>query len=480
MLKLKNFQNEGVYKLLQKRRHILADEMGLGKTAQAVSATKWVPGIGKWLIVAPKTLGRVWANEVKKWAPSEEVCILKGTRGEKCIQAMTTTAKFIVVNYESLYSLLDFFNLQNIDWAGFIFDEAHKLKSRKSKMHRAASELMQLYPDKYCFCLSGTPIMNRAEELWSMLHMIRPLEFTNFHSWAAYNLKEDTKYIAGKGWIRQYNVPRNVEAFKDMTLQYVTRRLRKDCVELPPKTTVFMDVELEGEQLAHYESMRDAYFMEWESVEAEGRQVTATAMIAAITRMKQIAISTDILKDKDNPYAKTKPLSGAKIDAMEELIEEAIESGQKVVVFSQFATVLQRLYNQFKYTWNCAVMTGENSADQRDAAIEGIQGGDAQVLFLGTQVGGVGITLTDASVCIFLDLMWTPASNNQAADRIYRMGQEKPVTIYFIKAVDTIEDYILGLLAEKEVLFESIMPEGSEDNLANKLIGDWRSLLKAK
>lgn len=477
MLTLRNYQNDGVQTLLKRKRTILADEMGLGKTAQIITATKFIPCADDevWIIVAPKTLGRVWANEVIKWYPTAKVEILKGSKVNKGMQIQLTKAKYICTSYESLQSLLELLKTRKIK--GFIFDEAHKLKSRTAKMHKAAAELNKAYPSAYLFFATGTPLMNRAEELWSLLHMIDPMQYSNFEHWANQHLKATETYIPGVGWKKQHDVPRYPEAFKDYVSTYILRRLKADVVELPEKTYVTHDVELEDEQLKHYETMRDMYYMEWSTSETEGGQITATAIIAAITRMKQLALSPDLIRDRDNPNYKTMPLRGAKIDALEELLEEAVSSGQKVVVFSQFAQAMIRLHHQFSKHYKCEVMTGDNTDLQRDAAIKNFQEGDSQVFFVGTQVGGVGITLTSASVAIFLDLMWTPAANSQAADRLHRIGQRNPVTIYYIKAVETIEDYILDILSKKEELFEMIMPEERFNELNTQLSSNWRSLL---
>lgn len=477
MLQLKDFQKAGVQTLLKKKRHILADEMGLGKTPQTICTVKWLPKAeGKWIIVAPKTLGRVWKNEIDKWYPQAKSVIVKGSRVDKGVQIMSTDAKFIILTYESLDSLLEVL-MNHVEIAGFIADEAHKLKSRDAKMHKAFAKLQEKFSDKYLFLLTGTPLMNRVEELWSLLHMIDPGQYSNFHLWANSHLKEDKTYIPGQGWVKQYDIPRNPEAFKDYVSTYVLRRLKKDNIDLPDKTYVTHECELEGEQWDLYCSMRDSYYIQWEAEEGAGNELTATAMIAAITRLKQIAISVDLLRDKDKMDHLTLPLTGAKIDAVEELIDEAVSSGQKVVVFSQFAQCMQRLAYQFRNKWKCEVMTGDNTENQRNDAIKRFQEGDSEVFFIGTQVGGVGITLTSASVCIFMDLMWNPALNAQAGDRLHRIGQKNPVTIYYLKGVDTIEDYILGVLAKKEELFEMVMPEARFDNVTRQMVVNWRQLL---
>lgn len=477
-LSLRQFQRDGVSFLLKKRRAVLADEMGLGKTAQTIFTCRSIPLSADevTVIIAPKTLGRVWKNEFIKWNPLAKVEILTGSRMDKCAKLlMSSDTKYFITTYESLDSLMDVLLTKKIKT--FVFDEAHKLKNRDAKMHKAASKLQKAFPKSYCFLLTGTPIMNRAEEMWSILHMMDPEQYSSFHQWANRHLKTDTSYIPNKGWITQYNVPRDPEAFREYASQYILRRLKKDNIDLPDKTFVTHDVELEGDQLKHYESMRDAYYMEWQSAEGIGQQVTATAIIAAITRMKQLALSVDLIRDRDTLDWQHKPLHGAKIEALEELVDEAVSSGQKVVVFSQFAQATIRLANQFKALgYKTEVMTGDNTDNQRNDAIERFQDGDAQVFFVGTQVGGVGITLTSASVAIFLDLMWTPAMNAQAADRLHRIGQKNPVTIYYIKAVDTIEDYILSILSKKEELFELVMPADSP-SMKQQLEGNWRSLL---
>lgn len=476
-MNLYNFQKDGVKFLLQKKRAILADEMGLGKTAQAITASKYLANgpKEKVLIVAPKTLGRVWVSEIAKWAPGSKVLHLNGTASKKGVELLLTEAKYVICTYESLYSIEEMLKLVQIGC--FIFDEAHKLKNRNAKMHKAAISLVQEFPLAYVFCLTATPLMNRAEELWALLHCIDPIAYSSFHNWAQYWLRTDEIYIPGKGWCKQYNVPRNPEAFKADVEQHMLRRLKIDAIDLPEKTFVTHEVELEGEQLQHYLTMANNYYMQWEGDEKEGNEITATAIIAAITRMKQIAISADLLKHKDLPNSDNIPLTGAKIDALEDLIYDATQGEGKVVVFSQFAQAIKRLHRQFSSLgYNCGRVTGEDTEKQRAESIAKFQDGNTQILFVGTQVGGLGITLTAAQTAIFMDLMWNPASNSQAADRLHRIGQRNAVTIYTLKAVNTVEDYILKLLLDKEELFNSVIPAARFESLNRKLEQNWRTL----
>lgn len=520
ILTLRDFQKDGVVHLFNKRRTILADEMGLGKTVQTLFATQMFLNrdpmdINKklpWLIIAPTTLGAVWKNEIKKWYGKDKKSItVKGNRAEKMAilsgfdpkTSMAHNADFVICTYESLHALLPIITTQK--WAGFVCDEAHKLKNRDAKMHKACSEIQKKFPKVPLFLLTGTPIMNRAEELWALLHMLDPEQYSNFHTWANHHLKDrswsdeyaDKNEDSNRGsWAKQFLVPKNREAFRDYFSTYCLRRLKKDNIDLPEKTKVIHSIELDldgGDPTADegtaayekykksqrgiYDTMRDSYFMEWEAEEGEGREVTAAAVIAAIIRMKQIAISPDLIIDSGKADQYSLPLRGAKIDALEELLDECVEAGQKVVVFSQFEQCVTRLHNMYKSKYNCEIMTGKQSQLQRENAVDRFQNNeDSQVFFIGTQVGGVGITLTSATVCIFMDLMWNPALNDQAADRLHRMGQRSPVTIYELEAEDTIEQHIRGILEEKQQLINDVMPNTEYDE-DRRPMQNWRMLL---
>lgn len=460
-MQLFNHQVDGIDFLVRKRRACLWDDMGLGKTAQAIVAMKTLRSACT-LIICPTTLKRNWAREIEEWNPGKRVMVISGTRAKRQwdlgVKAVNRPPNYIIVNYELLRLHLD--ELLKLPIDGIIMDEAHKLKNRSAKMHEAASLLSRKFIDAPMFCLSATPILNRVEELWSMLHMVDPKEHSSYWKWVEEHMHH-AKALSGfhNRWkITVTGGPVNPEAFKAQMSTYGLRRIKEDVLDLPPKMFETVEVELEGKQREMYDQMRDEFFVELSGE----REVAAPIWIAMALRLKQIALSPDLIDDTIDD------IRGAKIDALEELIEDS--GDQQIVVFSQFSTAVERLTKRFAKYGSAHIM-GKDSQTQRQATIDAFQAGKIKVLFVSTLAGGIGITLTAGRIAVFMDLLWTPALNAQAADRLHRIGQTGTVTVYTLEAVDTIEEYINQVLANKQALFDATIPE-------DRSYGHWKELLK--
>jgi len=442
---LYDFQQEGIEWMAKKGRCILGDDMGLGKTVQALMSAR-LQKRKRVLIVCPKTVRQVWAREIVKWlGPDVKYEIVRGTKMRRITQMQDQTNVFTICGYEQLRSTEAAF--LDIDWDGFIFDEAHRLKSRKAQTPQSAMMLVRRNRMSMLHFLSGTPFLNRPDELFNMLNLVNPVVFSSYWDFV------DTHMITYKtrtpGGVKKKVVKlKNPEAFKAMLAPYMLRRLKRDCLQLPEKTHEVIEVELEGSQRKMYESMRDMMVAQIR----EDREIGAAGILAQITRLKQIAVSHHLLEKGQNN------IEGAKTEALIDLLEDVGE--QKVVVFSQFADCVRRLYRVLTgLGYNCAILTGEQNDRERQEAIDSLQREDgAQIFLASTQAGGVGITLTAASIAVFMDLLWTPAMNAQAEDRLHRTGQHNPVTIYRIRAVDTIESWIEALLGAKQSLFDAAIP----------------------
>lgn len=454
-------QKQGIDFLISKRRAGLWDDMGLGKTCQALLAMN-VLAINPVLIVCPATVKGVWEKEIAKWVPDAKVIKITGQKMARLwafkVDIPEVRPDFIIINYELLDKHLP--EIYKLPIGGLIFDEGHKVKNREAKMHKASSKIVKKFSYVPCFVLDGTPILNRTEELWSMLHLIDPNGHSSFWKWAQDHLQTQEAMGWGNKWkINIVGGPKDPDAFKAYVSNYGLRRLKEDCIDLPEKTYETLEVELTGDQRKAYDSMANDYFVQLEGMEDE---VAAMNVVSMIQRLKQIAISPDLL----DPLSKS--IQGAKIDVLEELLEDC--GDQQVVVFSQFKRVCYRLYDKFNRKYRCDVFTGDDSQTRRQRAIEAFQAGRTKVLFVSTLAGGVGVTLTAGTIAIFTDLLWTPALNAQAVDRLHRISQKMPVTIYTLKAVNTIEDRILEVLGHKQALFDLSIP------VDKRVTKDWRQL----
>lgn len=469
-------QVHGTDFLVEKRRAALCDDMGLGKCKQSLDAVETIKA-ERVLIVSPNTVKQVWVNEIHKWLGKEDITVLEAKDGfdEREVK-LKGDHRFTIVNWDLLGSRTSYdrdefgkkipvavdprhmLTLVKQKWDCIILDEAHRMRNRKSKAFEAVKTLVKIDPTVAVFVLTGTPIFNRPEELWPILHVINPKTYSGFHKWAQENCT--MKMIPYSAWPQVVGV-KDAKALKQSLTNIILRRTKDEVLDLPGKTYVPYEIDLYADHERLYEQMCKNAFVE---LEREGGVdvVEATSVLAQLTRLKQMCISPDLLQDKDT-------LKGAKADAALDLLDTS--GDQKVVIFSQFAQAIKRLYGPVSKAYPTVVFTGEDPPAARSERIALFQDDPKiKVIMTTTQAGGVGVTLTSGSIVILLDLMWAPAMNAQAVDRVYRIGQSLPVTVYYVTARNTIEGYILKVLKDKEALFNSIIPEESIVRIARQAL----------
>jgi SNF2 family DNA or RNA helicase len=314
--------------------------------------------------------------------------------------------------------------------------------------------------------LSGTPILNRAMEIWTPLNMMFPKDkrFTSYWRFA----KNHCEVIRGQfGWevrdILNPRDPRIKSLRKELEPIYLRRTKPEVLKELPAKTVQQVWIELGRAQRRVYNDMEETMLAEFEE-----RRISAAVIIAQIIRLKQITVGAELM------FPDMESISGAKIDALFDIVESL--NGESLVVFSQFRRAIERLYPMFiKKGYRVAQLAGTTSVADRPVIINDFQQGEYQILLATTQTGGQGITLTAANKAIFLDKMWTPANNVQAQDRLHRIGQDEAVTIYELLAVDTVEERIERMLAGKQLLFDIIFEDEASLEAKGEMI-DLRSM----
>lgn len=455
-MELYEHQKTGAAFLVNKRRAILADEMGVGKSATSVEALNRLQTLLKWssdarvLIVCPKVVKSVWKRELVTWGfckPSD-ITVVDGTFLKRASLIKQKT-KCTIIGYEVARMLKHMPSLKEQGWEAFVFDEAHRLKNRKSKTFRAIKQLTAPYrfaQPKPLFLLTGTPILNRPEEIWALLHILFPKVYSSFWKWVAEHCNTmPSRFGRGEEVVGLQDVERTKKSLEHLYI----RRTKEEVLDLPQKQYIPFYVELPPDQRKLYEKMKKEFW-----VEHRGKMTLTDSVVAQLVRLKQICVSPDLL-DKE-----TDELTGAKIDAIHELIEDS--GDEKIVIFSQFATVIRRLEKQLRPLYPLVRLIGEDDDQSREDSVRAFQIDPKIKLFLTSiQAGGVGITLHAASIGIFTDLLWTPAVNNQAADRLHRIGQTRPVSIYTLIGERTIDTRIMRLLKTKEALFESIIPPNS-------------------
>ena len=449
---LYDFQRVGTDFLSKTKGAILADDMGLGKTIQSIATVDNI-GAKKVLVICPASLKLNWENEIEKWLPNTKTSVISGTK-EKKLEKLKKDARFYIINYASIreksrakidgkWTKIDnpiFKKLHSQKWGAVIFDEAHRIKNRKSQQTKAAHKLIK--KGERVYHLTGTPIMNSPEEIWSLLHSLDSQKFSSF--WRFVNTHCE---VWDNGFGKEIGGAKNPKEFRELLKPYMLRRVKEEVVEDMPDLTINQRwVELEDKQQKIYDQMEKRMVAEF----SEGETVAAPIIISKIMRLKQISVSPQLIDQK-------KEYKSAKINALFDIIDGAGE--QKVVVFTQYQEAAKLVANKLeKQGIGYGMIHGGVDQDKRQGEVDRFQNDPNCKVFVATiKAGGLGITLTAGSIAVFLDKDWTPANNNQAIDRLHRIGQESNVTVVELLAKNTIEEYIEKMLEDKQETFDTLI-----------------------
>lgn len=421
---------------------ILADDMGLGKTVQSLVAM--VDAGGRHLVVAPTSVLSNWVNEAKRFAPGLKVNLYHGPD-----RTLDPTADLTLTSYALLR--LDRDLLAQTEWTYFVLDEAQNIKNARSQTARSACALRS----HHRLCLTGTPVENRLEELWSLFRFLMP---GLLGSEKAFRDRFVRPIEAGDIKAR--------EQLRSRVKPYVLRRLKQQvATELPPLTEIVIRCPLEEPQRRVYDTVRMAARADVQRALAEAGRASTMQVLEALLRMRQACCDPSLLPGDIGADA-----GAAKLDVMEELLVELVSEGHKALVFSQWTSLLDRAQERLAalgITW--ARLDG--STRNRQDVIDTFQADDGPPVFLlSLKAGGTGLNLTAADYVLHLDPWWNPAVERQATDRAHRIGQDKPVVSYKLIAEGTVEERILDLQDAKRDLAEAAI--GAEGGFVKALSAD--------
>jgi len=444
------FQRAGVSYLTIAKRAILADDMGLGKTLQALTAVH-EEGAFPLLVVCQSTCKiDPWRKEIRAWlgdAPTVEVLGIRGSRTKKQrLAAMERKPDILIINYESARGHEA--ELMARDWGAVIVDEAHLIKNQKAQQSRVV--LAVAAKTERLFLLTGTPILNRAQEIWTQLHAINPTRFARYWDFVFAHFETHRN-----GYGTVVGGLKDEAAFRELLKPHFLRRTKTEVLpDMPSKMTVRRVLEMSDVQAAMHRQMAN----DWEVTTAAG-PVTANIVLTQLGYLRQIAASPRLL----DPEAD----AGPKIEAIAELLDS---TDDKVVVFSQYKKTLDAMAEVLNERGIGHVrIDGDVDQDERPVLIERFQQDQDTRVFLGTiQAAGHGVTLTAAATVVFIDRHWTPGVNNQAADRVHRIGQTRPVTVIELSVEDSIDEWLEDLLATKAAVFAALFG-GANQGAANEI-----------
>ncbi len=440
---------------------ILADDMGLGKTIQTISLLlykKEKEGARTNLVITPTSVLQNWYYEIQKFAPSLRVYIYYGRLRREKVPAFNDY-DVILTSYGILRR--DYEVLENIRFRYVVLDEAQNIKNFAS-MTKKVSKLLKA---DYKLALTGTPLENRPLELWSIFDFLMP------------------GYLGGlERFKRTYDAPivkfndeKASKRLKRLTSTFVLRRLKDQVAsDLPPKMEIVQKCNLSDEQREVYKSVlitqREKVFSE---IEKKGLNKSSLTILAALTKLRQICCHPNIVKElKDS-----KIMESAKLELMKEIVQNVLDEGHRVIIYSQFVEMLSIIRKDFD-SGNIPYyyLDGSTPAAKRLKIVDDFNRDDKTNLFLiSLKAGGVGLNITGADYVIHYDPWWNPAVMDQATDRVHRIGQTKNVFVYKLITIGTVEEKILRLQEEKKNIFEKVI--GNEESIGKLINRDDLAML---
>ena len=419
---------------------ILADEMGLGKTHQAMvvilSALQNDPNAPN-LVICPTSVLDHWESKFQTYAPELKIARFYGK--ERNILLAGNLPSVVLTTYSILSR--DVEGLSKIQWNYVVLDEAQKIKNHNTQMCKATKFLKA----QHRLALTGTPIENRLSELWSIFDFLMPGYLGSMQDFKARYENPITKY--------QDNERR--EVLKKIIHPFKLRRLKKDVLtELPPKTEEKRYCTLVPAQIVMYKdivSERGSKLIA--KLKDESQPVEYIHIFALLTKLKRLCDHPKLVLNGNSP----KEATSGKFELFKEIMEETLEAGEKVVVFSQYLEMLD-IIGDWLRSINARYETLRGSTRDRGKVIERFQNNPDCNVFLGSlMAGGLGIDLTSASVVIHYDRWWNAAREDQATDRVHRIGQTRGVQVFKLITKGTLEEKIDAMITTKAALMDSIV-----------------------
>lgn len=422
----------------------LADDMGLGKTIQSLSVLVSRAENGPSLIVAPASVCSNWVTESRKFAPTLNPVVFNGANRSETIKNLKAY-DILVVSYGLIQTEIE--RLAAVNWNSIVLDEAHAIKNINAKRTKAIMKLNS----EFKIVTTGTPLQNNLEELWSLFNFINPgLLFTH---------KEFlSRFVNGNG-----DSQRSSKYLKSIIQPFILRRTKTQVLEdLPEKTEITLSVELNENETAFYEALRESAIEKVESSDntSGGNHIR---VLAEITKLRQACCNPKLI-DKNWGFG------SSKLELFEHTLDELLENNHKTLVFSQFVShlsIIRELLEKKGISYQ--YLDGSTPLKKREESVKAFQLGEGDVFLISLKAGGLGLNLTAADYVIHMDPWWNPAIEDQASDRAHRIGQERPVTIYRFVTKNTIEEKIVKLHHDKRDMADSLL-EGAD--ASSKLSAD--------
>jgi superfamily II DNA or RNA helicase len=441
---LYSYQLRGALFLACRGRCILGDDMGLGKTPQTLAAAEILArrrGVERVLVVAPSSVKYQWETEIRKFTPRPVQVIEGGTPVRRSQYSQPTFYR--LVNYEIAVKDLDELNAWHPDL--IVLDEAQRIKNWESKTTRSVKRLRS----RYAFVLTGTPLENKLEELYSIVQFVDDRRLG-----PAFQFLHDHRLLDETGRLLGY---RNLDKVREKLGPILLRRTRAEVLsQLPARTDNIIWVELtDAQRVAYTEHQTTLARLLQKKYLSE---VDRRRILACITNMRMVCNSTFLLDQTTNV--------SPKLEEFGELLRDLLGAGpHKVVVFSQWEVMLRKAEEVVQQLgFGCTMLHGCVPGKDRRGLLDRFRDDEACRVFLSTDAGNAGLNLQVADTVINLEVPWNPAVLEQRIARVHRMGQHRPVQVFNLVTRDSIEERVLKAIQQKRSLFDSLF-EGASDEV---------------
>lgn len=406
---------------------ILADDMGLGKTVQTLAFSTQLQSTDPVLVICPTTVTYNWSKEIEKFLPSQSVLVYAGSQRHKQLENLLHV-NFIVVSYGILKNDLEW--LKSIRFKAIFVDEAQYMKNHQSQISKAIKQLQSPFK----LAITGTPIENHLLDIWNLFDFVMP------------------DYLGSKKQFELALDGGSKEVIKAKMKPFILRREKKEVLDsLPEKTEVVIKCPLSDAQMQLYKTVLAATK---QGILQSKQQKNKLHMLTALLKLRQVCTHPELIEE-----CKGSGVGSAKFDIIKEKCRALIDENHKVVLFSQFTSMLDIIQSwlveeEIAFERIDGTVTGKHRID----AVDRFQESKKPTIFLiSLKAGGVGINLTAADYVIHVDPWWNPAIESQATDRVHRMGQKNKVIVYKLISEDTIEEKIQILQDEKRQLLTEIV-----------------------
>ena len=415
----------------------LADDMGLGKTLQTLALISHAraQGSGPFLVVAPTSVMTAWAGEAARHAPDLDVRVIEAshTRRGTALAEEVAGADLVVTSYTLLRLEAD--DYARLTWGGVVLDEAQAIKNHQSKTYQAVRHL----DAPFRLAVTGTPFENRLLELWALLSVVGPGLYPSSKQFVEVVVRP----------VERTGDEAALARFRSRVRPFVLRRTKEVvAADLPAKQEQVLEVALHPKHQKLYDTWLQR---ERQSILGlvDDFDRNRVAIFSALTRLRQLSLDAALVDEEHET------LGSAKLDVLVEHLVELAAEGHRELVFSQFTSFLKRARARLEAEGvSCRYLDG--ATRRRGEEIDAFKSGQGDAFLISLKAGGVGLTLTEADYVFVLDPWWNPAAEAQAVDRAHRSGQQRPVIVYRLVSVGTIEEKVMALKDRKAALFASV------------------------